>query len=63
MLVLAALGTHWVCLFDPLVLLYRTTTTALLPATQWAVESGSTAIFRADPTVGTVHVTTVTEPM
>jgi len=63
MLVLAAVGTHWVCLFDPLVFLYRTTTTALLPATQWAVESGSTAVFQADPAVGPLHVTAVTEPV
>ena len=33
LLAMAALGGHWVCIFDPLVLLYRTTTTALLPAT------------------------------
>jgi MauM/NapG family ferredoxin protein len=61
-LTMAALGTHWGCLFDPLVLLYRTTTTALLPATQWAVESGSTEVFHRDPGVGSVRLTAVTEP-
>lgn len=61
-LVMAALGTHLVCAFDPLVLLYRTTITALLPASQWAVESGSTAIFEWDPGVGSVRLTTVSEP-
>jgi len=63
MLVMAVLGTHWVCVFDPLVFLYRTTTTALLPATQWAVESGSTAVFQWDPGVGPARLTAVTEPV
>jgi len=61
-LAMAALGGHWVCIFDPLVLLYRTTATALLPAAQWAVEEGSTAIYRADPHLGPMHATAVTEP-
>ncbi len=61
-LVMAALGTHWVCVFDPLVLLYRTTTTALLPGFQWAVESGSKTIYDWDPGVGSIRLTTVTEP-
>jgi len=63
MLAMAALGVHWVCLFDPLVLLYRATTTAFLPATQWAVESGSTAVFQWDPSVGPARLTAVTEPV
>ncbi len=62
-LVMAVLGTHWVCVFDPLVFLYRTTTTALLPASQWAVESGSTAVFQSDPGVGPVRLASVTEPV
>ncbi len=62
LLVMATLGCHWVCIFDPLVLLYRTTTVALLPATQWAVEEGSTKIYQADPGVGPVRLTKVTEP-
>jgi polyferredoxin len=63
LLVMAALGTHWVAVFDPIVLLYRTTTTALMPGTQWAVEEGSKAIFDADPGVGPVRVTAATEPV
>ena len=55
-LVMAVLGGHWVCVFDPLVLLYRSTTTALLPGAQWAVEEGSTAIYQADPGVGPVRL-------
>ena len=62
-LVMAALGAHWVCIFDPLVLLYRTTTTVLLPGAQWAVEEGSTAIYRADPGIGPARLALVTEPV
>jgi polyferredoxin/formate hydrogenlyase subunit 6/NADH:ubiquinone oxidoreductase subunit I len=47
-LVMALLGGHWGTIFDPLVLLYRTTTTALGPATRWAVEEGSTAVVRGE---------------
>jgi polyferredoxin/ferredoxin len=61
-LVMAAIGGHWVCIFDPLVLLYRTATVALLPATQWAVEDGATAIYKADPGIGPVRVTAASEP-
>jgi polyferredoxin len=51
-LVLAVLGSHWACLFDPLVLLYRTTATALLPGLQWAVLESTTPAFQSEnPTV------------
>jgi MauM/NapG family ferredoxin protein len=62
-LTMAVFGGHWVTIFDPLVLLYRTTTVALLPAVQWAVEEGSTAVYQADPGVGAVRLTQVTEPV
>ncbi len=62
LLVMAAFGCHWLCIFDPLVLLYRTTTVALLPATQWAVEEGSTKIYQVDPGVGSLRLAKVTEP-
>jgi len=62
-LAMAALGGHWVAIFDPLVLLYRTTTVALLPAVQWAVEEGSTAVFQADPGVGPMRLAQATEPV
>jgi polyferredoxin len=63
MLVMAVFGGHWVAIIDPLVLLYRTTTVALLPGLQWAVEDGSTAIYQSDPGVGPVRLTLVTEPV
>jgi polyferredoxin len=46
-LVGAVFGLHWVCIFDPMVWLTRTTTTALLPAAQWAAEEGSKTIYDA----------------
>ena len=46
--VMALAGGHWGMLFDPIALLYRTTTTVVMPATQWAVEEGSTAIVQGE---------------
>lgn len=62
-LAMALLGGHWLSIFDPLVLLYRTTTTALMPAAQWAVEEGAKAVYQADPGWGKARLTTVTEPV
>lgn len=47
-LVMAALGSHWICVLDPLVLLYRTTVVALFPQAQWALEESSKAIYDFD---------------
>ena len=63
LLVMALFGGHWGTLFDPLVLLYRTTAVTLGPALQWAVEEGSTAVYQADPGIGPVRATKVTEPI
>lgn len=62
LLVMGLLGGHWVAIFDPLVLLYRTTATALAPGLQWAAEEGSTTVYQADPGVGTLRLVKVTEP-
>lgn len=62
-LAMAALGGHWISIMDPLVLLYRTTTVALLPAVQWAVEDGATAVYRSDPGIGPVRLAKLTEPV
>ncbi|MCR4410945.1 MAG: 4Fe-4S dicluster domain-containing protein [Thermoguttaceae bacterium] len=62
-LAMAVFGGHWVTVFDPLVMLYRTVTTALLPGAQWAVEQGSKAVYDADLGVGRVRLHDyVTEP-
>jgi MauM/NapG family ferredoxin protein len=62
MLLMAAFGVHGVCVFDPLVFLYRSCATAVMPAGQWMAEEGSTAVYQADPGVGPLRVTSVTEP-
>lgn len=62
LIVMAAFGAHWVGVLDPLALLYRSTTTTLLPAAQYAVEDSATAIYVADPHVGPARVSWVTEP-
>jgi polyferredoxin len=62
-LVMAVFGVQWLMLLDPIVILYRTTTTALSPALQWVVEDGSTAIYRSDPGIGHWRLTTITEPV
>lgn len=61
-LVMAACGVQWLALLDPIALLYRSCATALLPATQAAVEDVSTGIYQSDPHVGTWRLTQVTEP-
>ena len=47
-LVMAVLGSHWGTLWDPLVLLYRSTAAGLLPGAQWAVEESTTPLAQSD---------------
>ena len=63
LLVMAALGTSWIGFLDPFSFLYRSTTTAILPAAQEVLEDGSTTIYHADPHLGPLHLTSVTEPV
>jgi polyferredoxin/NAD-dependent dihydropyrimidine dehydrogenase PreA subunit len=58
----AVFGLHWVCVLDPIVFLTRTTSTALVPAAQWAAKEGSTAIFQSDPGIGPVRLDKIVEP-
>ena len=62
LLVMALFGVHWIGVFDPIPLLYRSVTTAVLPALQYAIEDSSTAIYQADPQAGSFHLTSITEP-
>ena len=72
-LAMALFGGHWITIFDPLVLLYRTATTAILPALQYAVEQTAHSIFQADPHLGPValgpvqlgpwHLSRLSEPV
>ncbi len=62
LLVGAIFGLHWVCVLDPIAWLTRTTSTALVPATQWAAKEGSTVIYQSDPGIGPVRLEKVVEP-
>lgn len=62
-LVMAVFGGHWVTIVDPIVLSYRTTTVALFPGLQWAVEEGAHAAFDSDPGIGPARLTAATEPV
>jgi len=63
LLVMALFGVHWIGVLDPIPLLYRSVTTAVLPASQYAVQEPATAVYRADPHIGPLHVTAVSEPV
>ena len=60
---MALLGGHWVCVFDPLVFLYRSLATVVMPGVQWAVDESTTAVFKADPGVGSLRLAKATEPV
>ena len=63
LLVMALFGVHWIGVFDPIPLLYRSVTAGVLPAAQYAIEDTSTAAYRSDPHIGSLHLTSVTEPV
>ncbi len=63
LLLMSALGAHWIGVLDPIAMLYRSTTTTLLPAMQVLVEDGATAVYISDPHLGPLHLTTLTEPI
>lgn len=63
LLVLSLLGTQWVGIFDPISLLCRVTTTALYPGAQYLVEEGATSVYQADPRIGPIRVSKITEPV
>jgi MauM/NapG family ferredoxin protein len=58
----AVFGLHWVCAFDPIVWLTRTTAAALVPASQWAAKESSTAVYQTDPGIGPLKIDKVVEP-
>lgn len=62
LLVMGVFGVQWLVLLDPFAILYRSTTTALWPAAQGAIEESAYAIYQTDPGVGNVRLTALTEP-
>jgi MauM/NapG family ferredoxin protein len=63
LLVMGILGANWIGIFDPMAMLYRSTTTSVLPALELAIEGGATAVYDSDPHVGPVRLTDFTEPV
>jgi len=63
LLVMALFGIHWIGVLDPIPLVYRSVSTAVLPGVQYAVEDASAAIYQADPHVGPLRATAITEPV
>ncbi len=62
LLIPALFGLHFICMFDPLVLLTRSSTTALLPAIQIASKDTSTILYHTDPGIGPLRIDKVVEP-
>jgi len=62
LLVMALFGAHWIGVFDPLCLFYRSLATAVYPGAQYAVEDAATAVYQSDPHLGPLHATALTEP-
>ncbi|MFH1680289.1 MAG: 4Fe-4S binding protein [Candidatus Eisenbacteria bacterium] len=60
--VMALLGAHWIGVFDPIALFYRSVVTGVLPALHYATEGVSTVIYNADPRAGPLHLTSISEP-
>lgn len=59
---MALFGAHWSGVFDPFSILYRSFTAAVYPGVQYTVEDGATGVYRSDPHVGPLQLTTITEP-
>jgi MauM/NapG family ferredoxin protein len=63
LLISALFGAHWIGVFDPASIFYRSMTTTVFPAVQHVVDEGADLTYQADPHVGSFYFTTVTEPV
>ncbi|MCK5861185.1 MAG: 4Fe-4S binding protein [Candidatus Hydrogenedentes bacterium] len=63
LLVMALSGVHWIGIFDPMSLLYRSLTIFGEPAVQYSIEDSATSVYRSDPHIGSFQITRVTEPV
>jgi MauM/NapG family ferredoxin protein len=61
LLVGSVFGLHWICVLDPIVWLTRTTSTALIPATQWIARDSSIYINQTDPSIGSMRLSKVSD--
>ncbi len=62
LLVMSLFGGHWVGVFDPLSIMCRSLTTLAFPAAQYLVADGANAVYDADPRLGPLRLTLLTEP-
>jgi ferredoxin len=63
LLAAALTGLHLAGIFDPISLLYRTVATSIYPALVWASHQLFTWLYFADPGIGPVRVTLISEPI
>jgi polyferredoxin len=63
LLVMGLLGAQWTGVLDPIAMLYRGTVIAVLPALRYGVEETATAVDDADPRLGPLRGTDVSEPV
>ena len=60
---MALFGAHWIGVFDPIALLYRSTVITVLPAVGYVVEEGAASVYRHGPHIGPLELTDLTEPV
>lgn len=63
LLVMALCGVHWIGIFDPTPLFYRSLTVFGWPAMQYSLEESTTSVYQADPYIGSFRVINITEPV
>ncbi|MBU1701269.1 MAG: 4Fe-4S dicluster domain-containing protein [Candidatus Eisenbacteria bacterium] len=63
LLISALFGAHWIGVFDPASMFYRSMTTTVFPSVQHVVDEGATLVYQTDPHVGSFHFTSITEPI
>jgi len=63
LLVAAIAGLQVAGVFDPIPLLYRTMATSIYPAFAWGADQLFTWLYLADPGIGPIRVTLVSEPI
>ncbi len=62
-IVCAFLGLNQIGWLDPFSFFYRSLATAVFPAVNWALKEWFTWVYMADPGVGPIRATAVTEPV
>ena len=59
----ALTGLHIAGIFDPIPLLYRTMATSIFPAFAWGADQLFTWLYFADPGIGPLRITLISEPI